>query len=138
MSTQSRTQSRTLSRALLAAAVLALAALSSCVVAAVGVTAVVVSQEFLDNAQVAFMEEDYEVVWEQTKRTLQRMASDPVEIDEELQAATVDIEGSHVTAHVEIYDVGETKLSVSAKKWSFYDAARANQVITQIKRDLDR
>ena len=114
------------------------AILSGCVVAAVGLTAAVISQEFTKNAQLAFMQEDHRVVWEQVKLTLNELAPEPVQIDDEIQAARCSINGAAVTVYVEIFDVGETKLSVTARKWGFYNAATAKSIITRIKRDLGR
>lgn len=114
------------------------ALLSGCVVAAVGLTAAVVSHEFTNNAQLAFMQEDHRVVWEQVKLTLNDMAPEPVEIDDEIQAARCVINSAAVTVYVEIFDVGETKLSVTARKWGFYNEDVASKIITRIKRDLGR
>jgi len=112
--------------------------LSGCVVAAVGLTAAVVSHEFTNNAQLAFMQEDHRVVWEQVKLTLNDMAPEPVEIDDEIQAARCVVDSASVTVYVEIFDVGEAKLSVTARKWGFYDEGVASKIITRIKRDLGR
>jgi len=114
------------------------ALLSGCVVAAVGLTAAVVSNEFTHNAELAFMHEDHRVVWDQVKRTLNEMAPEPVEIDDELQAARCVIKSAAVTVYVEIFDVGETKLSVTARKYGFYNSKSAKSIITRIKRDLGR
>lgn len=114
------------------------ALLSGCVVAAVGLTAAVVSHEFTNNAQLAFMQEDHRIVWAQVKLTLNDLAPEPVEIDDELQAARCTIDSAAVTVYVEIFDVGETKLSVTARKWGFYDSDTASSIITRIKRDLGR
>ncbi|MEE8467420.1 MAG: hypothetical protein V3T22_03135, partial [Planctomycetota bacterium] len=114
------------------------ALLSGCVVAAVGLTVAVVSHEFTNNAQLAFMREDHRVVWEQVKLTLDDLAPEPVEIDDELQAARCTIDSAAVTVYVEIFDVGETKLSVTARKWGVYDSDSASSIITRIKRDLGR
>jgi hypothetical protein len=128
-----------MSRSLLAVAALCAPLLSGCVVAAVGITAVAVSQEFVDNAQVAYMREDHQVVWEQAKATLTRLSgSGTLELDEPTQAARCNVDGAQVTVVVEIHDVGQTKLAATARKWGFYDEEAANAVITEIKHDLDR
>ena len=114
------------------------ALLSGCVVAAVGLTTAVISHEFTNNAQLAFMREDHRVVWEQVKLTLDDLAPEPVEIDDELQAARCTINSAAVTVYVEIFDVGETKLSVTAHKYGFYNSDSASSIITRIKRDLGR
>ena len=111
---------------------------SGCLVAAVGVTAAVASQEFIDSASVAFLKEDHGVVWEQTKTTLARLSLDPIEIEEEVQAARCNIDGAMVTVHVEIFDVHQTKLAVGARKWAMYNSDAADEVLMTIKKDLDR
>jgi hypothetical protein len=78
------------------------------------------------------------VVWEQVKLTLDDMAPEPVEIDDEIQAARCVINSAAVTVYVEIFDVGEAKLSVTARKYGFYNEGIASSIITRIKRDLGR
>ena len=117
---------------------LALPLLAGCVVATVGLTTAVASQEFVDNATVAFLKEDHHVVWDQAKRTLAYLSLDPIEVEEAERAARANVDGAKVTLHVEIFDVNETKLSVGARKWGFYDNDAAEAVLERIKDDLDR
>lgn len=128
-------------RARTVAALLALGALplsAACVAAAVSLTTVVAGQEFVENSTVAFIKTDEASVWQQTKASLGRLSLDEVEIDEQAQAARCNIEGAIVTAHVELTGVNQTKLSVGARKWAFYDEGIATMVIERIKTDLGR
>ena len=112
--------------------------LGGCLLAAASATAVVASQEFVDHATVAYMNEDHRIVWDQTKETLTHLSLDPIEVDEAVRAARANIDGANVVVHVEIHDASASKLSIGARKWGFYDSDTANDVLERIKTDLDR
>ncbi len=112
--------------------------LGGCLMAAVGAGAVLTTQEFTDNATLAFLEEDPGVVWAQVKKTMARRSLDSTEVDEEKQLLRANIDGATVTVQVRAYDSAETRLAVTAKKWGFYDADEANTIITLLKKDLAR
>lgn len=112
--------------------------LGGCVAAAIGVGAALTVQEFTDNATLAFLEDDPDMVWQVTRDTLESRSLDPLEVDEEARALRANIDGAVVTAQVRRFDVGQTRLAITAKKWGFYDADEANTVITLIKRNLAR
>ena len=118
------------------AALLGAFALSSCVVAAVGVTAVVASQEFMDNSTIAYVKVDEDMAWEQTKATMQRLSLDEIEIDENARAAQANIDGARVTAHVQTSGVNQAKIAVGARKWTLYDEDIARSVLERIKEGL--
>lgn len=123
-----------------AALLLALASplLGGCAVAALGVSAALVSQEFMDNATLAFIDDDVDEVWRVTRETIQRSALDPIEVDEDSRSLRANLEGSIVTAEVRMYGMDHTRLAITAKKWGLYNADEANRVITLIKRNLAR
>lgn len=112
--------------------------LGGCVAAAVGAGTALVTQEFTQNATLAFLEEQPDVVWSQAKATVERLTLDPMDVDEERRALRANIDGATVTVHARAFDAEQTRLAVTAKKWGFYDAEEANTVITRIKRDLKR
>lgn len=112
--------------------------LGGCAVAAIGVSAALVSQEFMDNATLAFIEEDVEEVWRVTRETVERRAPDPIKVNEESRSLRANLEGAIVTAEVRMYGMEHTRLAITAKKWGLYDADEANRVITLIKRNLAR
>ncbi len=106
--------------------------------AAVGAGAALTTQEFMDNATLAFLKEDPEVVWRVTRETIERRSLDEVQVDEEAHTLRANIEGATVTAQVQRFDASQTRLAISAKKWGLYDADQANTIITLIKRNLER
>jgi hypothetical protein len=112
--------------------------LGGCALAAVGVGAAFVTQEFSDNATLAFLHEEPDTVWEQVKQTLGRRSLDKIDADDEQRALRANIGGATVTVQVRRFDATQTRLAVSAKKWGFYDADEANTIITLIKKDLSR
>ena len=116
----------------------AVALLPACMTAAVGLTTAVASQEFIDHSTVAYVKEEHHVVWDQTKRTLERLSLDPVEVEEDARAARCNIEGARVIVHVEISGVNETKIAVGARKWGFNAQEDATRVLERIKTDLGR
>ena len=129
---------RRLSPVLRSVPLLALPLLTGCLVAAVGLTAAVASQEFRANATVGFLKEDHRLVWDQAKQTLTYLSLDPIEIEEEAMAARANVDGAKITLHVQIHDVNETRLAVGARKWGLYDSDAASDVLERIKNDLDR
>ncbi len=118
------------------AAALFLALGSGCIVAAAAVTGVAVSQEFVDNANSAYLEADAPEVWIATKAVLTRLSLKPIETDEALTAAGANINGARVTVRVETFDHGQTKLAVGAKKYGFYQSDLADDILNRIRREL--
>jgi len=120
------------------AAALLLPALPGCFIAAVGLGAVLISQEFMDHASIAYVKEEPTVVWAQTKRTLSELSLQVLEVDEDLTALEAKVEGARVIVQVQRFDATQTKISIGAKKWGFYDSDIAERVMVRIKQDLDR
>lgn len=110
----------------------------SCAVAALSAGVVIGSQEFTENASLAFLEETPEDVWSACKQTLERRSLDEIEIDEAEMALRANIDGSVVTAQVTRFDATQSKLAITARKWGFYDSDEANAVISLIKKELAR
>ncbi|MCP3919921.1 MAG: hypothetical protein GY711_30695 [bacterium] len=118
------------------ASTLLLAIGSGCIVTAAAVTGVAVSQEFIDNANSAYLEAETAEVWIASKSVLTRLALDPIETDEKITAAGANVNGARVTVRVEPFDDGQTKLSVGAKKYGFYQADLADDILNRIRREL--
>ena len=127
-----------MSRLVTTALLLGAPLLGGCVAAAIGVGAALTAQELMDNATLAFLEEEPDVVWKATREALERASLDPLEIDEDARGVRANIDGARVTAHVRRFDEKQTRLAVTAKKWGFYDADEASRIITLIKRQLER
>jgi outer membrane murein-binding lipoprotein Lpp len=125
-------------RLLATALVLGAPLLGGCVAAAIGVGAALTAQEFMDNATLAFLEEDTDEVWKAAREALERASLDPLDVDEEARGVRANIDGATVTVHVRRFDTSQTRLAVTARKWGFYDADEASRIITLIKRELAR
>ena len=121
-------------------AVLALLPLfQSCVVAAsAGAGAVAGTVLMEDNTYISHLNADSQRVWAQTKSTLSRKSSKPIEVDENRRRATADSEGTTVTVSVETYDLNVSVLKVSAKKYGFPDNDIAKIFLDRITEDLNK
>jgi len=108
------------------------------VAAAIGAGAAWTTNEFTENATMAFVEVEPDMVWRVAKESLERRSLDQIEVREEDRALRANIDGAAVTVQVRRYDANQTRIAVSARKWGFYDADEANTIITLIKRNLDR
>ena len=110
-----------------------------CLALAAAGVGVVLSQEFSDHAHIAYLEEHATQVWASAKTSMAHMSTqEEIEIDEELMAASARIDGAVVTVHVEAWDVGETRLSIGAKKYGLYNSDVAERVLVRIRKDLGR
>ena len=58
------------------------------------------------------------------------------ELDDDLKAAKATVDGAQVTVHVETFNVGETQLSVAAKKMGLYNGGVAEDVLQRLRRDM--
>lgn len=111
-------------------------ALNGCAPVAVVGAAVVVNEEFADNAQVAIVKEDVAFVWASVKSTMTHMTTDLLQVDEDIQAVRTYVENSQVTVQVERYDVGETRIRTAAKTLMVYNDEVARKVQERIVADL--
>ncbi len=117
--------------------ILALAVAPACAPVAVVGAAIVVNDEFADNAQVAIIKQDARYVWASVKSTMTHMTTDLLEVDEDLRALQTFVEGAQVTIQVERYDVNETRIRTAAKKLLVYNDEIARMVQERIVADLD-
>ncbi|MDZ4773237.1 MAG: DUF3568 family protein [Planctomycetota bacterium] len=111
----------------------------SCIVAAAaGAGAVAGTAMMEDNTFVSHLNTDSQRTWVQTKATLSRKSSKPIEVDENRRTATADFEGTVVTVSVETYDLNVSILKVSAKKYGFPDNDIAKIMLDRITEDLNK
>lgn len=111
-------------------------ALQACAPVAVVGAAIVVNDEFADNAQVAIVKEDVAYVWASVKSSMTHMTRDLLEVDEDVRAVRTYVDGARVTVQVERYDVNETRIRTAAKKVVVYSDDVARMVQERIVSDL--
>ena len=114
------------------------AALAACAPVAVVGAAIVVNDEFADNAQVAIVKDDVAYVWASVKSTMTHMTTDLLEVNEDLKAVRTWVDNAQVTVQVERYAVGETRIRTAAKKLRIYNDEVARMVQERIVADLRR
>jgi hypothetical protein len=118
--------------------VLAASVSSACVVAAVGTGVVAGQVLFEDNTYIGHINADTGRTWAQTKTTLSKRSTQPVDVDEMHRKIVADVDGTSVTASVETYDVNVSVLRVSAKKYGFADNEMAKMMFDRITEDINR
>lgn len=110
-----------------------------CIVAAAAGAGVVAGNVLMeDNTYISHLNTDSGRTWAQTKSTLSRKSSKPIDVDESRRRATADMEGTLVTVTVETYDLNVSVLKVSAKKFGFPDNDIAKVVLDRITEDLNK
>ena len=109
---------------------------SGCAAIVVASTAVVLTEEFQDNATTVTMEQDAELVWASAKSSLAHMSQDMIHTDDALKTAMTEIEGAQVSVAVQNWNTGETRVRVMAKKYFVYDRDLANRVCDLIAKEL--
>lgn len=128
-----------LSSAALGLALAAFTLLPGCIVAAATVGGAVAGQTILeDNTFVHHLNYPSNLVWAQTKSTLARKSTSPIDVDESRRRAVADVEGTTVTCTVETYDVNQCVLRVQGKKFGFPDNEVAKVVVDRIVSDLSK
>jgi hypothetical protein len=109
---------------------------SGCAAVLVASTAVVLTEEFQDNAITVTMEQDADLVWASAKASLAHMTEDMIHTDEDLKSAVTKIDGAEVSVAVQNWNTGETRVRVMAKKYLVYRHELANRVCDIIAKDL--
>jgi len=109
---------------------------SGCAAVVVASTAVVLTEEFQDNAITVTVEHDAEFVWASAKSSLAHMTEAMIHPDEDLKHAVTTIEGAEVNVEVRNWNTGETQVRVLAKKFMVYKHDLANRVCNIITKDL--
>lgn len=123
----------------IAGAVLAAGALfgaNACAPMAVVGAAIIVNDEFAQNAQTVIVPFDVDTVWAKAKSTLSHMTSDLLDVDNDLRAVKTYVDSAEVIVQVETYDVGQTRIRVAAKRYLIYSDDVATNVRDRIDRDL--
>jgi hypothetical protein len=107
-------------------------------VALLGVGAgVVISQDMMDNnSYVAQLKEDVDVSWAVAKSSLSHQSSKPIDVDEDLRVATATVDDAKVTVSIEAYDLNQTRLTVSAKKYGVANGEIAEMVFNRILKQI--
>ena len=109
---------------------------AGCAPVAVVGTAILVNDEFVDNAQTVIVPYKVDRVWAGAKSTLSHMTSDLLDVDNDLRAVKTYVDGAEVIVQVETYDVGQTRIRVAAKRYLVYSDEVAANVRNRIDRDL--
>jgi hypothetical protein len=100
---------------------------------------VLITQEMLDNqTYVARLELGSHKLWPSVKTTLSHMSMKPIDVDDDLKVATADIDQAKVTVGVETYDLNQSILRVSAKKYGVANGELAKMVLDKILVDLEQ
>lgn len=100
---------------------------------------VLITQEMLDNqTYVARLELGSERMWPSAKTTLSHLSLKPIDVDDDLRVAIADIDQAKVTVAVETYDLNQSILRVSAKKFGVANGEIAKMVLDKILDDVDR
>jgi len=120
----------------LALALTLAAGFGACAPIAVVGAAIVVNEEFTDNAQEVVLKQDVSYVWASVKSSMTHMTSDLLEVDEDLKAVRTYVDGAQVTVHVQRYDVGETRIRTAARKLLVYNDEVARMVQERLITDL--
>ena len=124
-------------RRLILPAAAALGLLAGCAATAVAVAGIAVTQEFIDNANSAYVNASAAESWVATKNILNSLSLDTATFDEENMAARANIDGAIVTALVELRDTNRSKIVLGAKKWGVYQPIIAEEVLNLIRKELD-
>ena len=111
--------------------------LEACAPIAVIGTAILVNDEFVDNAQTVIVPYDVDYVWKSSRSTLSHMTSDLLDVDNDLRAIKTYVDGAEVIVQVETFDVGQTRIRVAAKRYLIYSDDVAVNVRNRIDRDLN-
>ncbi|MFT5733371.1 MAG: hypothetical protein ACJA2W_002893 [Planctomycetota bacterium] len=113
------------------------ASLTGCAPIAVVGTAILVNDDFVDNAQTVIVPYEVDLVWAKARSTLSHMTSDLIDVDNDLRAMKTFVDGAEVVVQVETYDVGQTLIRVAARRYLVYSNEVAVNVRNRIDLDLN-
>lgn len=123
--------------ALSLALVLALA--PACAPLIVGGGAVLASQSVIeDSTYVLQVRLPVNQAWASSKTTLSHLSLKPIDTDDVARKATASIDNSTVTVSVEAFDLDQSKIQVSAKKFGLRDGATAAMVKDKLLADIEK
>ena len=112
-------------------------ALPSCAPVAVVGAAIVINDEFVDNAQSSVVPHGLDFTWACAKDTMSHMTSDLIEVDEDMRTIQTYVDSALVTVQVETYDANQTRIRVAAKRYLVYSDEIATSVRDSLVRDLN-
>ena len=116
---------------------MALFGAGACAPVAVVGTAILVNDEFVQNAQTVIVPYEVDFVWKSARSTLSHMTSDLLDVDNDVRAIKTYVDSAEVIVQVETYDVGQTRILVAAKRYLVYSDEVAINVRNRIDRDLN-
>lgn len=120
----------------LAAPILGATLLNSCALLAVSGAAVLITEEFRDNAISTVVPVDTEMAWTGALASLSGQTDALIHRDNAHRSASTMIDGAKVTVHVEQYDLGQTRILVEAKKYLLHNPDLSALVLERIEGDL--
>lgn len=112
------------------------ASVTSCAPAAVVGTAILVNDDFADNAQSVVVPYDIDYVWAAAKSSLSHMTDDLLDIDPDYRTITTYVDGAQVLVQIETFDATQTRVRVAAKRYLVFSDQVAANVRDGIERDL--
>lgn len=110
--------------------------LPACAPMAVVGTAILVNDDFAQNAQSVIVPYEAEYVWAAAKSSLSHMTDDLLDIDPDLRTIKTYVDGAQVLIQVETFDAGQTRIRVAAKRYLIFSDEVASNVRDGIERDL--
>ena len=109
---------------------------SSCAPVAVVGTTIVLNEEFTEKSRSKIVADDVELVWASAKSSMSHMTDDLLDVDGDLKAIRTFVDGAEVTVRVQTFDVGQTMISVYARRYLVFSDEVAGNVLHSIVRDL--
>ena len=110
---------------------------SGCVAVAAGGVAGVLVHDSMDNSTyTAQVRSDVRRTWASAKSSLSHVSLKPITTNDELRTATADVDGGVVTVSVEAFDLDQSTVRVSAKKFGLNNGTLAKYVHDKILDDL--
>ncbi len=127
---------RTITIMTLVAPLLGATLLNSCALLAVSGAAVLITDEFMDNAISTVVPLEPELAWTGVLHSLSGQTTALIHRDDNHWAATTMIDGGEVTVHVEQFDLGQTRILVEAKKYLIHNPELSALTLQRIEQDL--
>lgn len=127
---------RTINLMTLAAALLGATLLNSCALVAVSGAAVLITDEFRDNAISTVVPLEPELAWTGVLSSLSGQTTALIHRDNDHRSATTTVDGGQVTVYVEQFDLGQTRILVEAKKYLIHNPELSALTLQRIEQDL--
>lgn len=111
---------------------------SSCAPLAITGLALVITDEWKENALTAVVNDDVDLVWPAVRSSVSEMTDALLHVDEDHRTLSTRIDNAVVTVHVKEYAVGESRIYVDAKKYMVANPEVADLVMNRLVKDLNR